>query len=145
MKKKSVNRIEEARIFHEGIELFNSGEWFDAHEVWEDIWHTASGPKKLFYQGLIQLAVTIEHMRRGNPRGVVAVFASAQTKFVDLPDVYMGVNVRALVGAIAGMVRPIAALPPDTFEPGKSRGLSLPVNLNEAPTIELACDPFAPN
>ena len=61
---------DEAKVFHEGIRLFNEGDWFEAHEIWEDIWHVASGPRKKFYQGLIQCAVTIEHVRRGNPRGV---------------------------------------------------------------------------
>src|SRR5690606_20932959 len=65
---------DEGAIFHEGIALFNEGEWFEAHESWEDIWHMAAGPRKLFYQGLIQCAVTLEHMRRGNPRGVVTVY-----------------------------------------------------------------------
>ncbi len=83
---------DEDRLFHEGLRLFNAGEWFEAHEVWEDIWHMASGQKKRFYQGLIQYAVTIEHIRRGNPRGVKCVYETCLTKFRGLPTVYMGVQ-----------------------------------------------------
>ncbi len=128
---------EEAQLFREGIELFNEGEWFEAHEVWEDIWHMASGQKKLFYQGLIQVAVTIEHMRRGNPRGVVTVWQSAQTKFRGIRGVYMGVDVDALLAAVGAMVEPIRALPAEMFEPRRGRGLDLPVDLAQAPRIEL--------
>jgi len=139
----AVTKDEEAKLFHEGIELFNAGEWFEAHEVWEDIWHMASGDKKRFYQGIIQLAVTIEHMRRGNPRGVVTVFDSAQTKFTNLPDIYMGLHHRALRDAIGRMVEPIRALPRHMFEPRKGRGLPLPVDLKDAPKIKLVYDAFA--
>lgn len=136
-------RSDEARLFHEGIELFNAGQWFEAHEAWEEIWHMASGPRKSFYQGLIQCAVTIEHMRRGNPRGVVNVFTSAQSKFEGLPPVYMGVPIARLLEAIAAMVEPIRRLPREMFDPGKGRGMDLPVNLEAAPKIRLEFDPFA--
>lgn len=137
-----IDPPEEPRLFHEGIALFNEGEWFEAHEVWEDIWHMASGDKKRFYQGLIQCAVTIEHIRRGNPRGTVTVFDSANAKFTGLPDVYMGINIKRLIEQIGDMVAVIRALPAQMFEPRKGRGLELPVDLTKAPKIKLEHDPF---
>lgn len=135
--------VDEAAIFHEGIALFNGGEWFDAHEAWEDIWHMASGPRKRFYQGLIQCAVTIEHMRRGNPRGVVTVYESAVSKFENLDNPYMGIDWQELVRAIGVMVAKVRTMPPSCFEPRVGRGLTLPVDLDEAPRITLRHDPFA--
>src|SRR5437773_5896023 len=32
-----------------GIEHFNAGRYFDAHEVWEEIWLHSSGDTKIFY------------------------------------------------------------------------------------------------
>ena len=136
---------EEASRFHHGLELFNSGEWFEAHEVWEDIWHEAKGRKKLFYQGLIQAAVTIEHIRRGNPRGVRSVFASCLSKFEGMHGVYMGVDIDRLRSAMQRYVDPILNLPGERFAPGESRGQTLPVDLAGAPKIELAYDPFEGN
>lgn len=138
----SMDAEEEARLFHEGIELFNSGEWFEAHEVWEDIWHHAGGEKKQFYQGLIQLAVTIEHIRRGNPRGVVQVFESATRKFTGLPEKYMGIDITSLVQHIAAMVEPIRKMPSEVFKPRVGRGLDMPVDLAAVPKIALEYDPF---
>ena len=37
-----------------GILHFNRGDYFEAHEVWEDLWHDKAGPDRRFYQGLIQ-------------------------------------------------------------------------------------------
>jgi hypothetical protein len=134
---------EEARLFHEGLTLFNDGEWFEAHEVWEDIWHMAIGDKKRFYQGLIQYAVTIEHIRRGNPRGVKCVYQTTQTKFVGLPDVYMGFNIPKQLAELDRIVSPVLAMGPKAFDPATGRGQQMPVDLTHAPKIDLEYDPFA--
>ncbi|HAI14716.1 MAG TPA: hypothetical protein DCM28_23625 [Phycisphaerales bacterium] len=134
--------FDEAAIFHEGLRLFNEQEWFDAHETWEDIWVMASGPRKLFYQGLIQCAVVLEHVRRGNPRGVRSVWKTAQSKFVDLPDVYMGIDIRQLLKDEYHAIRRILDLPVERFNPRLGRGQDLPYDSLHAPTIELLADPF---
>jgi len=135
---------QEAQLFHEGIELFNTGQWFDAHEVWEDIWHMASGDKKRFYQGLIQCAVTLEHLRRGNPRGALNVHRSSLTKFQGLDDIYMGINIPELLGGIENVIAPIRSLPAHYFDPATPRGQDLPFDPAKAPHIQLSADPFAP-
>lgn len=127
---------EEEQLFHEGIDLFNAGDFFEAHEIWEDVWRLSGGRRKVFYQGLIQFAVTLEHVRRGNPRGVRSVWESAQTKFHNLPPVCLGVDHPALLDAMREFLRPIFALPESHFAPDRPRGQSLPVNLDEqAPKI----------
>jgi hypothetical protein len=133
---------EERRRFHEGMWLFNCGQWFDAHEVWEDIWHMAGGDRARFYQGLIQCAVTLEHVRRGNPRGVRSVWRLAQSKFAGLPRVYRGVDIEALLTGMARAIGPILDLPPQRFAPGLSRGQDLPFDAADVPTLTLQYDPF---
>ena len=128
---------EEARLFHEGLRLFNRSEWFESHEVWEDIWHMASGDKKRFYQGLIQYAVTIEHIRRGNPRGVRCVYQTTLTKFVGLADVYMGFNIPKQLAQLDRIVKPVLAMGPKAFDPATGRGQPMPVELADAPKITL--------
>ena len=132
----------EAKLFHDGLALFNEGQWFDAHEVWEDIWHMASGDKKRFYQGLIQYAVTLEHIRRGNPRGVRCVYKTALTKFEGLSDVYMGFHIPRQLAELERVVQPVLAMGPKAFEPATGRGQDMPVDLADAPKIELEYDPF---
>ena len=134
--------IDEAAAFHHGLHLHNSGEWFEAHEAWEDIWRPAGGEKKSFYQGLIQVSVVIEHIRRGNPRGMKSVYESCQTKFIGLPEVYMGVNIPRLLRELTTFIAPILALPAARFAAEAGRGQELPVDLAKAPKIELEYDPF---
>ncbi|MEX2212760.1 MAG: DUF309 domain-containing protein [Phycisphaeraceae bacterium] len=139
----SPEDLDEPALFHEGLHLFNTNEWFEAHEIWEDIWRPASGEKKRFYQGLIQAAVVIEHLRRGNPRGARSVFQSCIPKFDGITGIYMGIDVPLLIRQLTDYIAPVLNLPTSAFDPGRERGQNLPVDLNAAPKIELKYDPFA--
>lgn len=135
--------MDESHLFHLGLRLFNERDFFEAHETWEDLWHMASGERKLFYQGLIQCAVTLVHVQRGNPRGVANVWKTAQQKFESLPAVYRGVDLTDLQSRMTRFLSPVLAMPTDAYAPGKGRGIALPVNLLDAPQITLLADPFA--
>ena len=37
-----------------GAELFNRGQYWEAHEAWEELWLELDDQEKLFVQGLIQ-------------------------------------------------------------------------------------------
>jgi predicted metal-dependent hydrolase len=61
-----------------GIVLFNRGDFFEAHEVWEALWMDTPAPEKRFYQGLIQAAVGLCHFCNGNLRGAAKLYASSR-------------------------------------------------------------------
>lgn len=82
--------------YRRGIELFNEAEFFEAHEVLEDVWRASSGEEKRFLQGLIQVAVALHHFSTGNRVGAQSLLARGAAKFTDLPDDYRGVRVAAL-------------------------------------------------
>ena len=58
-----------AALFRCGIELFNRREFFECHEVLEEIWTPSTGPERLFLQALIHFAVGFYHHQRGNQAG----------------------------------------------------------------------------
>ncbi len=76
----------------EGIEHFNAGRYFDAHEVWEEIWLRSSGDTKVFYQMLIQAAVGLYHYERGNARGARGMHANVVDKLDRLPSFLMSLD-----------------------------------------------------
>jgi hypothetical protein len=47
-----------------GIELFNRGEYYEAHEVLEGPWRLAKGAERDLYQGLIKYAAALHHASR---------------------------------------------------------------------------------
>jgi uncharacterized protein len=55
-----------------GIDLFNHGYYWEAHEVWEGLWHACgrSGQTADFLKGLIKLAAAGVKVREGVPQGV---------------------------------------------------------------------------
>src|SRR5262245_33377956 len=57
-------------LLEEGCFLFNNGKFYEAHEVWEDLWRATAHPGlKTCYQGLIQAAVGLHHLGRQNRIG----------------------------------------------------------------------------
>ncbi|MHB8525106.1 MAG: DUF309 domain-containing protein [Candidatus Acidiferrales bacterium] len=85
--------------FRRGIILFNSREFFKAHEVWEELWLVAAEPDKLFLQGLIQLAAAFHHHSRGNREGAKSLLEAALKKLKKYPNEFHGTNLRVLRGA----------------------------------------------
>src|SRR5690242_18173751 len=127
----------EKKLYYDGIRLFNEHEFFEAHEVWEDAWHMAYGIKHDFYQGMIQCAVALEHYRRSNPRGVVSLYKSYQTKFVHVPPIFMGLDVGTFLERMRAVLQPVVEA-----NPLPERG-QIELDASRAPRIELMYDPFA--
>jgi hypothetical protein len=61
-----------SQAYLEGVDLFNHGFYWEAHEAWESLWHAAgrSGPTGTWLKGLIKLAAAGVKAREGNPVGV---------------------------------------------------------------------------
>ena len=77
---------EKRDYFQEGIDLFNAGQFFECHEAWESVWNRSEGDEKIAIQGLIQAAVAILHLERGNREGAESLYAKARVKLESLPD-----------------------------------------------------------
>ena len=127
----------EKKLYLDGIQLFNEHEFFEAHEVWEDIWHMAYGIKHDFYQGMIQCAVALEHYRRSNPRGVVSLFQSYRPKFKQVPSQFMGLDVQKFLAEMHDILRPVL-----DADPLPQKG-EIELDVSQVKKIELLYDPFA--
>jgi len=57
-----------------GIDLFNAGNYFEAHEAWEGLWLDTNSPEeKQFLQGLIMAAGSFLHYLRRECAGASAL------------------------------------------------------------------------
>lgn len=79
-----------------GIELFNRGEYFEAHEQLEHAWNEETGPARELYRGILQVAVAYLQASRRNYNGAIKMFLRARQWLDPLPDVCRGVDVAAL-------------------------------------------------
>lgn len=106
----------EEQCYRRGIELWNLGRFFEAHEQWEIAWRTAQGPTRRFLQGLIQFAVALHKAGQGRPAGTVRLFELGRAKWVGLPDVFAGLDLPRFVEQMAGQVnRAVRGEPADGF------------------------------
>ncbi len=73
--------------FREGIRLFNEEEFFECHDVLEELWAETDGPEKKMIQGLIQAAISLFHFGNENFGGAKKLYVSAR-KLLDVhaPD-----------------------------------------------------------
>jgi predicted metal-dependent hydrolase len=62
----------------QGIDLFNSGQYFDCHDVFEDYWSELTCAEKSLFQGLIQAAVALFHFEEGNLGGALRMYSSSR-------------------------------------------------------------------
>lgn len=57
------------------IHLFNTHQWYLAHDAFEQIWHESDVEFRPFLQGIIQVSVAEYHLENGNLRGSILLMA----------------------------------------------------------------------
>ena len=101
-----VSEWRKCREYLFGIDLFNHGFYWEAHETWEQLWIACgrSGREADFLKGLIKLAAAGVKVREGRPIGVQRhasrareLFQLVSEKRIDgLTDYLGGLDLRAL-------------------------------------------------
>lgn len=94
-----------------GILFFNDRDFFEAHEVWEGLWMTLSGPERKFIQGLIQAAVALYHFGNGNLRGAIKLFHSGRAYMEGCGSSYKGLDIIGFWQAMARCFEEVLASP----------------------------------
>jgi predicted metal-dependent hydrolase len=93
-----------------GIELFNAGRYWDAHEVWEHEWMPdRKGPDAAFFKGLIQVAAGCLHYGRRNRRGAINKWRSGADYLRPYLPEHRGVRLAPLVTAVDGYLTAMSA------------------------------------
>jgi len=85
-----VNPEDRRRSLGHARDLFNSGEYWLAHEALETVWRSIiKEDEARVWQGLIQAAAALLHRARGNRHGTVVVGAAALKKLTgpQRPDI----------------------------------------------------------
>lgn len=83
-----------------GVDLFNYGYWWEAHEAFETVWMVAGLKETLqgrFLQGLIQIAAAQLKRSMGERRGASILTDAGCEKLSEVDGVYLGIDVALLV------------------------------------------------
>jgi hypothetical protein len=95
--------------FRRGIEQFNTGRFFEAHETWEEVWLRSPEPEKTFLQGIIQIAAAFHHYSRGNARGTRSLLEAGLGRLERFPNAHRGIELAALRMEAKAWVAALAA------------------------------------
>jgi len=91
--------------FYKALDYFNRGFYLECHDAWEEVWAEAKGKEKIFYQALIMVAVSLYHFENENLEGTLSCYEKALTRFSQLPDHYLSVNLRELAEKLCEFYR----------------------------------------
>src|SRR5580704_17160286 len=95
--------------FARGARLFDAGQFFEAHEAWEERWRVATDEaERRFFQGLIQIAAAFHKrfgMRTRSPEGARRLLEKGLAKLDACPELVAKRN----LGGFSEEVRACAA------------------------------------
>ena len=87
---------EKEALFQKGLMEYEKGDYFEAHEAWEDLWSDYNLTDRKFIQGLIQLSVSFVHLRNGNMNGARSLLKKCSEKFQPYQHLQRGINMDEL-------------------------------------------------
>jgi predicted metal-dependent hydrolase len=100
----ALDAREAHRLFAEGVALFNGVRYWHAHEAWETLWRAAPDEDRDFYQGLIQIAAGLLHLKRKNLRGARNKLTEGLARLRPYQPAHHGVFVNELIGQATRLV-----------------------------------------
>jgi len=106
--------MEQSPYLH-ALDLFNRACFFDAHEVWEDVWRAAPPEEKKFLQGLIQIAVAFHHHSTGNLVGARSLLERGSRNLQVYPQEHGDLRLAVFLYSLVAWKRALAdggPLPP---------------------------------
>ena len=113
----------------EGVAQFNRREFFACHETLEGLWKRERGEIRDLYQGILQVAVGLYHLERGNHRGALYSLRHGTVRLRHFAPHCQGIDVGRLAEEAD---RIVAAL--DDLGPERTADF----DLNLLPIVQLA-------
>lgn len=93
-----------------GVDLFNYAYWYEAHAIWNPLWHRASGNYRLFINGLALVSDALLHHHQRNLRELRDLMSEGTGKLTAVlnaeGDLYMGLNLHQLMRSLDSFISP---------------------------------------
>jgi uncharacterized protein len=96
-----LSHAQRQQLLWQGVELFNAGRYFEAHESWEEIWRSQSPEPRHLFQGLVQVAAGLHIWRsRGTSAPAARVLGRGMRKLEAFLPSAMGIDVAGLLESL---------------------------------------------
>ena len=96
-----------------GMDLFNAGEYWLAHEHLEEAWKEETGAVRELYRAILQTAVVYLHVTRANYNGAIKVYGRVQKWINPWPGVCPGIEIGQLRQDMETVIAEVKRLGPD--------------------------------
>lgn len=83
------------------IEMFNQGQYYKQHDLFEALWMQTEGPIRDLYRAILQVGIAYYQITRGNERGAMKMLLRSLQWLALLPDECQGVDIRQLKADVA--------------------------------------------
>ncbi|PIE89864.1 MAG: hypothetical protein CR997_09125 [Acidobacteria bacterium] len=95
------------RTYLYGLDLFNEGFYWEAHEAWGELFRSAFGLdayQRFFFQALVQLAAAMVHVRNKKKSAAFFTYEKGRRKIAAISaafgDQYLGLHLKHAVAAM---------------------------------------------
>jgi uncharacterized protein len=79
-----------------GLNHFNASDWYEAHDVFEELWHETQGPMRPVLQGVLQIAVAHLHLERDNQNGAMILLGEGIGRLSQVDINVLGLDLQTL-------------------------------------------------
>lgn len=100
----------------QGIERFNQGQYYPAHDFLEEAWVVDESAGRDLYRGILQIGIAYYQIEQGNYRGAVKMLLRVRQWLDPLPRVCRGVDVAGLRDDVDRVYAALVALGPDRVQ-----------------------------
>lgn len=99
--------------FWQGVEQFNTGEFYECHDTLEAIWMEADEPPRSLYQGILQISVACYHLNNQNIRGAMILLGEGISRLHRYEPAVAGIDISRLIADSADLLSTLQQTSPE--------------------------------
>ena len=87
------------------LNLFNSHQWYEAHDAFEEIWNTVDGDERQVIQGILQVSVSQFHLSKGNLNGATILLGEGLGRIKSRTNINLGIDLESFCRCLEDLLR----------------------------------------
>ena len=103
MNEKSTKNFKDSLLI--ALDLFNSHQWYEAHDAFEEIWNTVDGDERQIIQGILQVSVSQFHLSKGNLNGATILLGEGLGRIKTRKKINLGIDLESFCLCLEDLLR----------------------------------------
>ena len=84
---------------------FNNHEWYEAHDVFEEIWNSVDGDERQVIQGMLQVSVSQFHLSKGNLNGATILLGEGLGRIKTRTKINLGIDLESFCLCLENLLK----------------------------------------